>query len=128
MTDVVNGLLVRDGRILMAYRSKDRPRYPDCWSFPGGGVEDGETLEQALLRELGEEIGIVPTHYVSFDQLYDCPVMFHFFLVTKWTGDIANLGDEHVQLRWMSFDNAAAQSNLALEGYRQLLRSMPKTA
>jgi len=58
MTDIVNGLLVRDGLVLMARRSRHRRSYSDTWSFPGGHVEPGETFDEALVRELHEELGI----------------------------------------------------------------------
>lgn len=52
--DIVNGLSIRHGRVLMARRSPLRPRYPGSWSFPGGQVEACETFGAALLRELRE--------------------------------------------------------------------------
>lgn len=45
------------GRILLAQRPADKPM-PFLWEFPGGKMEVGETPEQALVRELAEEIGI----------------------------------------------------------------------
>ena len=60
MVDIVNGLLLRDRQVLMARRSANRRLSPNTWSFPGGHVEEGETLEQALTRELSEEIGVSP--------------------------------------------------------------------
>src|ERR1700728_4353327 len=47
------------GKILIGER-QDRP---GAWQFPQGGVDDGETLEQALKRELMEEISLKPGHY-----------------------------------------------------------------
>jgi putative (di)nucleoside polyphosphate hydrolase len=43
-----------DGRVLVA----ERLRVPNSWQFPQGGVDDGETLEQALYREVREEVGV----------------------------------------------------------------------
>lgn len=60
---VVNAVLVRDGAVLLARHSAHRAAYPGLWSFPGGHVEPGETLEAALAREAGEEIGVVPTAF-----------------------------------------------------------------
>ena len=45
-----------DSRILLQHRTKDAPTFPDYWAFFGGGVEDGETVEQAVKREVLEEL------------------------------------------------------------------------
>lgn len=54
----VAGLLVNGGRVLLVHQQKDGRRY---WLLPGGGVEEGEQLEDALLREITEECGMPPT-------------------------------------------------------------------
>lgn len=56
MTRVVMGLLFNpDGNILIAKRNLSK-RYGGLWEFPGGKVEQGETLEDALVREIKEEL------------------------------------------------------------------------
>ncbi|UUZ59363.1 NUDIX hydrolase [Nocardioides sp. B-3] len=50
--------LVRDGRVLLGHRHPRRRIYPDCWDLVGGHVEAGETPEQAVIRECGEELGV----------------------------------------------------------------------
>ena len=45
-----------DGRILLQHRTEDAPTFPDCWAFFGGGLEEGETPEQAVEREIIEEL------------------------------------------------------------------------
>jgi len=56
----VAALIVRaDGSLLIC----ERWTVPGAWQFPQGGVDAGETLEQALYREVKEEIGIGPKHY-----------------------------------------------------------------
>ena len=56
----VMGLCLRskDGAVLMARHGYAPERSP--WGFPGGGIENGELPEQALLREWHEELGVVP--------------------------------------------------------------------
>ena len=49
----------KDGKILMGRKDPAKGGvYPDAWHLPGGGVDDGENLEQALRREINEEVGI----------------------------------------------------------------------
>ncbi len=48
--------LYKDGKVLLQHRSKDAPRLPDHWGFFGGGIEGQETPEEALRRELSEEL------------------------------------------------------------------------
>ena len=50
-----SGLIVRDGKVLLIRRGKQP--YKDHWSLPGGGVERGETIREAVKREVLEETG-----------------------------------------------------------------------
>ena len=78
-------LIIRDSRALLGRRAHFRGSYPNCWDFIGGKVEDGETPEQALVRELGEEIAISPLEPSYFDKIEDThintenPPVYHFF-------------------------------------------------
>jgi 8-oxo-dGTP diphosphatase len=55
---VVAALIRRGGKILIAQRREDCPREPLKWEFPGGKVEAGEEPEEALAREIMEELGV----------------------------------------------------------------------
>ena len=57
MIPVVAAILRREGRVLIARRPEGR-HMGGKWEFPGGKIEEGETPEQALERELKEELGI----------------------------------------------------------------------
>lgn len=72
-TLVVAGLITSaDGRLLITQRRADQ-NLPLKWEFPGGKVEPGESPEQALVRELGEEIGAS----TQIDRIWD--VLFHAY-------------------------------------------------
>jgi 8-oxo-dGTP diphosphatase len=55
-TLVVAALIEERGRILLSRRRPDQS-LPNCWEFPGGKVEPGESPESALVREIEEELG-----------------------------------------------------------------------
>lgn len=57
MIAVVAALIVKDGKLLIAQRPAGR-HMAGKWEFPGGKIERGETPEQALERELSEELGV----------------------------------------------------------------------
>jgi mutator protein MutT len=126
---IVNGMLVRNHTVLLARRSGHRKTYPGLWSFPGGHVEAGETLDAALARELGEEIGIVPTAFRPVGRIADPnatssdPITYHIYVVEAWTGgEPVALGNEHTELRWFDPRAAAQLPDLALGEYRAVIQ------
>ena len=63
---VVGGLLVRRDetlRMLLGRRSETRLAYRNVWDVPGGHGEPGERAEETLIRELREEVAVVPTQW-----------------------------------------------------------------
>jgi len=90
--DVAVGILQRaDGALLLATRPAGKP-YAGYWEFPGGKLEAGETVEQALRRELHEELGITigPVEPWKVTE-YDYPhalVRLHWCKVFAWQGEL----------------------------------------
>lgn len=82
-------LLRADGTVLLADRPAGKP-YAGYWEFPGGKIEPGEDVQQALARELHEELGIDIGHaWPWFVFEYDYPhayVRLHFRRVSDWRG------------------------------------------
>jgi len=92
--EVAVGILIRpDGRFLLTSRPPGKV-YAGYWEFPGGKLEPGESVEQALARELHEELGVEidPAAITRWrEQLVDYPhalVRLHFCRVTAWQGEL----------------------------------------
>jgi 8-oxo-dGTP diphosphatase len=89
--DVAVGVLIDpDGRFLLTTRPEGKV-YAGYWEFPGGKVEAGESIEQALRRELHEELGISIGEAEPWQvETVDYPharVRLHFCKVLSWQGE-----------------------------------------
>ena len=95
VVDVAVGVLIErdaagaEGRFLLTSRPPGKV-YAGYWEFPGGKFEPGESVEQALRRELHEELGITVGAVHPWQQeVFDYPharVRLHFCKVFDWTG------------------------------------------
>jgi 8-oxo-dGTP diphosphatase len=103
VVQVAVGVIMRQGRILLALRA-DSQHQGGKWEFPGGKVEPGETVTQALQRELLEEIAIAVTACQPFMQLKHAypekTVLLDIYLVTAFEHEPH--GREGQPLRWAS--------------------------
>ena len=91
-----------DGRVLITERLGGGP-FHGMWEFPGGKIAPDESAEQALARELTEELGIGlrdVSHFMHLEHDYpDRSVSIDFFLVDAWDNEPSGL--EGQQLRWV---------------------------
>jgi 8-oxo-dGTP diphosphatase len=92
VVEVAVGVLIRpDGDFLLTSRPAGKV-YAGYWEFPGGKVEAGESIEQALARELHEELGLDIGRAVRWkEQLVDYPhalVRLNFCKVFDWQGPL----------------------------------------
>lgn len=122
----VGAIIIRDEFILLGKRSAERDFYPHVWDVFGGHIEPREPLQRTLRRELGEELGIVPTrwHYLETLRGADSTgrVECHFFVVTGWRGAPRNnQPQEHSEVRWFRFEEVT-RLELAHSEYLRILR------
>jgi 8-oxo-dGTP diphosphatase len=101
---VACALIDADGRILLAQRPPGRSM-AGLWEFPGGKVEPGERPEQALIRELGEELGITvaepclaPLTFASH-AYEDFHLLMPLYVCRRWDGIAASR--EGQNLAWV---------------------------
>jgi 8-oxo-dGTP diphosphatase len=116
--EVVAGIL-RDaaGRVLLAERTGDAA-FTGLWEFPGGKLDPGECPEDALARELREELGVTIggcEHLLTLDHDYsDRLVRLHFYLVARWRDQIRAVAGQ--RLRWVPPDALAEEDLLPADG------------
>jgi mutator protein MutT len=96
------GVVIRDNQILIV---KQKVKRGDIvWNFPGGGVEQGETFEQACIREVEEETG----YNVKILELLIANDSKHTYLCEVVSGEIVIEDDEDIlDVRWVDLDDNA---------------------
>ena len=105
--DVVAAVIVRDGKILCVQRPEHTKEYVSLkWEFPGGKVEVGESREEALVREIREELSIdieVSEFLMTVEHTYpDFHLTMHVFKCVLDQGEITL--NEHVDAKWLSVE------------------------
>jgi 8-oxo-dGTP diphosphatase len=104
MKQVVAALIVKDDKVLICQRTRHQTM-PLKWEFPGGKIEPGEKLEDALHRELEEELGILAAigrKVATIRHTYGNggAVELHFFVVVEFQNAVQNRIFRDV--RWVS--------------------------
>jgi 8-oxo-dGTP diphosphatase len=101
---VAAALIDADGRVLLAQRPKGKP-LEGLWEFPGGKMAAGEQPEEALIRELGEELGITvkaaclaPLTFAShaYDDFH---LLMPLYVFRRWEGFVKPLDGQ--ALTWV---------------------------
>jgi 8-oxo-dGTP diphosphatase len=103
----VGAIIIEDGRVLLAERGREPLK--GYWSLPGGAVETGETLEQAVRRETHEETGL-EIEPVSVVEIFERIMLdeagkaeYHYVLIDylcRVTGGTLAPGDDVSDCRW----------------------------
>lgn len=107
--DVAVGIIVNsNGELLIARRPAGKP-HGHCWEFPGGKVEPGEAVFDALRRELKEEINIDVVTAQRWEQHFhtypDYEVVLHTYLIERYEGE--PVGQEGQIVKWIPFSEVS---------------------
>jgi mutator protein MutT len=105
LLDCIAFMLIKNQRVLAEKRKPTKKVVPGALALPGGHMEAGEAPEEALRRELREELDILPT-----SMAYVCTLLhraqefrkLHYFVVEDWQGEISNREAE--ALLWIPLD------------------------
>ncbi len=106
ITEVAVAVFLKpDGAFLLSSRPHGKP-YPGYWEFPGGKIEPGETVLQAMIRELVEELNVTiskATPWFTFMMHYThATVRLHCWRVSEWHGEMHGMEGQHFE--WQRLD------------------------
>jgi 8-oxo-dGTP diphosphatase len=113
-----------DGKVLLGLRAPSKKVWPSHWDTIGGRVQQGESVEHALVREAEEEVGVTPTRFRLIatvrerqPEIYG-DMLHHIYAVTRWQGgEPANVCDEHTELKWFSVSEMRLLTNIVDADY-----------
>ncbi|MCS4168549.1 (deoxy)nucleoside triphosphate pyrophosphohydrolase [Sphingobacterium sp. BIGb0116] len=103
---VVCGIVFKDDLVLIC-RRKPEKSLGGYWEFPGGKVEDGESNEESLLRELIEELNLkvkIKQHFFDTVHQYDNGAIGLISFICE-TENIASESTDHDQLEWVKISD-----------------------
>jgi len=109
MQIVTAAILIREGKVFIGQRKAGK-RMEHLWEFPGGKLEDGETLRECLVREMREELGIEVVTREYFGESvyhYEYGTIKLIAYLVDWT-EREMSPTEHQDCRWVTFDDLKA--------------------
>lgn len=122
-TEYVSLILVRDGKVLVEKRKASKRLHPGAIVFPAGKIEPGETKEEAIVREMKEELGIIihnPTLVFEADFDIGEKQKIYWFTCESFSGSISC--NEAEEIMWIEDFSLLTYSisRTALEHYKKL--------
>ena len=102
-------------QVLLTKRRPDRTDWAGLWGAPAGRLQEGEELEEALVRELAEETGLLAREFEFLETVYaEEPTtgrryVHNLYRVSRWDGEAENRApDEHETIAWVGAGEVAA--------------------
>jgi 8-oxo-dGTP diphosphatase len=109
---VAGGILENKGLILLAQRKRN-DSYGLKWEFPGGKIDEGESGEECIVRELKEELGIDVEVLCFYDEYADDDLKILYYRL-KWISGEITLND-HEQIQWVPAENLQKYDLLSVD-------------
>jgi len=102
-------------QVLLTKRRPDRRDWAGLWGVPAGRLEEGEEVEEALVRELAEEAGLLAREFEFLETVYAQEpasgerYVHNLYLVSKWEGEAENRApNEHETIAWVAAAEVAS--------------------
>ena len=129
MLNVVGAVLLKNNKILLPKRSSILKKMPNKYEFPGGKVEQGESLKEALKRELNEELCID----VNIKDIIEFPnnvlktekFILTIYVIKKWSNELTLNPEVNSEILEVNLDELINVEDL-LETDKQLIPSLLK--
>lgn len=125
----VSAVIIKEDKILLIHRKKNGEEY---WVFPGGGVEEGETSDQAIVREVKEETNLdVSKHELAFmclNELDNKEQPFYYCEVSNGKPEIVgeekdkNNADNWYHLEWIKLSDLEGVFLVPIEGKKEVIK------
>jgi 8-oxo-dGTP diphosphatase len=128
LVECIAFMLIKDGQVLAEKRKHTKRVVPGAVALPGGHIEARERPEEALSREVQEEVGIVPIEIAYVCTLLHRSQEFrklHYFAVTRWQGEI--IPQEAESVVWIPLNTLETLDldvdKIAVQEYRRVYTS-----
>ncbi len=116
-----SAIILQEKKILLVKRSEHTELFPNYWACPGGRIKGDETLEEAAIREVKEEVNLYfqPTKLFAQGQ-YQNRELYRY--IGNWKGEVKLQEEELSDWNWFTYEEAL-KLNLAFD-YRKIIEDL----